>query len=392
MRLSAQRDDLRTRLKSTSDKATFLETQLTRLQKLALNERTEFSKQLSLARNEIGNLRDSETKLKSQLTKLNSVAEQKTAFDIAVKTALQSKEVVEMQAKYDELKNNHEAMTLQVQELEEKRSTLVSEIQTAQDSSTEKQSELEESITSLNAQIEAANTKIFELNEESSDVQSKIEEKSSDLEDAEAQLAEIEESFQAKNDELTALESKVDALASKLDEYEEKKDECEKRCCALKIQSSYHQKQIRAAKSELGVKLVEIANAQVPSESPVPPKIEIRFYGDDAPIDGMLGYCTNSPHKQVDEMSDYANGLPYHFEIDAPIYLTGNSTHMMSDSSESISGSSDEDGPNSNSQAMLSAIVGDLRGHLMQASVENEKRGLNRGSATGESPLSVCVE
>jgi hypothetical protein len=55
---------------------------------------------------------------------------------------------------------------------------------------------------------------------------------------------------------------------------------------------------------------------------------------------------------------------------------------------DSMGGDSDSEN-DENTSMMLSAIVGDLKAYLAEASVQNEKRGLNRGVPTGNqaSPL-----
>ena len=53
----------------------------------------------------------------------------------------------------------------------------------------------------------------------------------------------------------------------------------------------------------------------------------------------------------------------------------------------SINAATDAEDMNANTEAMLAAIVGDLKQFLAQAKVENENRGIDKGGQTVGSPL-----
>lgn len=345
MRLSAQVEDLRSRLKASADKGMFLDQQVQKLQKLAMKERTEFSKQMSLARNEIGSLKDVEGKLKAEMTKMTSAVEKKAMFESAVKSALNTKEYVETQAKIDELNQKYDVVKLQMKELEDKRESVVSETNSA--------------IASKNQHME--------------------------------EVVETEAKIEYLKNDVSKLEQKVNEKKDELDSEVSKCDDVLRLNAILKIQSTFLNSKLETARRMhlSTASQIEDLNSQIVSKknelkacNPVAPVLKV--YGDFHPDLIEMQCVKDSAYKRADDMAAPASGMPPHFSLDAPISLTGHSTQMI----DSMGGDSDSEN-DENTSMMLSAIVGDLKAYLAEASVQNEKRGLNRGVPTGNqaSPL-----
>lgn len=353
MRLTAQSDDLRTRLKTTSERNMLLESHIQRIQKTVSKERGEFAKQLNGAREEIAALKEVEATMKKTISKLNASIEKKSSFESAVKSAMQNKEYVEAQAKLDELQSKHATVVSQIEVLEQRRCAAVQEADESIAKKAATDAEIVAAGESLKARHEEAHaieSQIDSLNTKFDEASSNLESKNQDLEQVQSMIAE--------------LETRVSSLQKKLQS-----------CSAVKIQYAFHCKRLSDMQKSAQV---EAAKETRPFSA-----------GDDAPQGGLLGWPSDNVLKRTDDLSSMCSGMPYHFELDAPIALTANSTQMIKSNQED----SESD---INTEALLAALVGDLKEFLAHASVENEKRGLNRGLQTGEtaqqpSPLAVSV-
>ena len=324
MRLSAQKDDLRGRLRASSEKNLVLESQLQRLQKAALKERTDFAKQLSLARSEMKVMKEAEVKLKHQVAEFNASFEKRVSFETAIKSAMNTKELAEKQATLNELSQETKNVQAQLEQLQKIRDVVVEETR-AHEAQKEKHVDLTKSIQEMEASIQTQESKLFDVSEEFAKTSSELKLKSDKVE------------------EITSL------IQERTNEFE-------------------------AAKAEH--KRLSDDSARINEEINLMKTRTIFVRGDEAPTGTLLCTPLDSMCKRVDDMSSSSSGIPNHFEHDAPISLTGHSTQMVNAANEG-------DEHDNNTEAMLAAIVGDLKQFLAQASVENENRGLDRGAQTG---------
>ena len=389
MRLTAQSDDLRTRLKTASERAMFLESQVQRMQKSMMKERSDFAKQLTGARNEIVALKQMEGTLKTQIAQLNASMEKKSSFESAVKSAMQNKEHVDAQAKLDEIQAQHATIASQIELLEERRNAAVAEMQ----SCTSKTAQMDEKLLVTTNSLKETDQKVEELKallaakeEEANNMEIK-------LESLNAQSNEVTTSIESKQEELSQVQSKISALEDtaaglerSLECIREETHKTAREHSCYKIQSAFKQKQLTSLKTLMSTLEEKRETQQALSVT----MKGLRVFGDGPPDQALIGCPTDNILKRTDDMSSLAHGMPYHFALDAPISLTGNSTQMI----ESNHGEAETDG---NTESLLAALVGDLKEFLAQASVENEKRGLNTGMETGLNgdtetlPLAVCV-
>ena len=350
MRLSAQTEDLRSRLKTASDRSIVLESQVQRMQKITMKDRTEFAKQMNSARTEIKALRDCEAHLKAKIAELATAAEKKASFEIAVKTAMKSKEIVEAQSKVEELKRQADALSQQIGELEKKRVEVVAE--------TNKHEHMMAEYEGLEDKIQTSECKLQNINDECCKAEGALDSKRQEVED-------VCESIDLKKQELVS----VEAIVSELDN---KKTRIEEDISSAKIECDLHCKKVDQVKKDL-----DKINAQRTKTSMLANSVKVT--GDEHPPDMLLNIPTDSAFRRVDDSSAYSYGMPFHFDMDAPISLTGNHTQM-------IEASEDDGEKDTNMEAMLAAIVGDLKSFLAQASLENDKRGIDRGIQTGTNP------
>lgn len=341
MRLSAQTDDLRSRLKVASDRSTVLESQVQRMQKITMKDRTEFAKQLNSARTEIKSLRECEAKLKAKVSEMTSAAEKKASFEIAVKTAMKSKEIVEAQSRVEELQKQAGSFSQQIDALEQKRVEVIADIQ--------KYEHMKNEYEGLEDKIQTSECKLQDVNKEFFKAESELVSKRQEVDN-------IDDSIDMRKQELAS----VEALVSDLDNQKKK---IEQDIASAKIECDLHCKKADHAQRTKTSVLSNVVNVT----------------GDEHPSDMLLNIPTDSKYRRVDDSSAYSYGMPFHFDMDAPISLTGNHTQM-------IEASEDDGEKDTNTEAMLAAIVGDLKSFLAQASLENDKRGIDRGIQTG-----VCV-
>jgi len=325
MRLTAQSDDLRTRLKTATERSMFLEAQLQRIQKIAVKERSDFAKQLGLARTEIGTLKESENTMKGSIMQLKQAIEKKMSFEAAVKCSMENKQVAEAQAKVDDLSCKQTELMTHLHQLRMR----CNEVESASDAANK----------SL-GQIEATK-------------QASVEENASII---------MQGAFQKQ---------RVHKIKSEIKALEAPKQASIEENASIIMQSAFQKQRVYKIKSE--IKALE-ASKQASPTSQAP---HLQVLGDEAPDIGLLLFPTDTSFRMVDELSCSANGLPYHFNLDAPISLTGNDTQLINSSETQ----------NATTETMLAAIVGDLKAYLADASSENDKRGLNRGLQTGAANL-----
>lgn len=357
MRLTAQADDLRTRLKSATDRSMFLETQLQRIQKVAIKDRKEFSQHIAAARSELTAVRESESKLKSQVAKTAATLEKKNAFESAVQSAMQSQDLVEEQAKFDDLVKKQASLQESLDSLQARRDEVVAETNAFQQQMEANEKEAREHFDALRSEVETAEKRLTALNEEADSLEAKVE-------------AYTEKSAEAEK-EHSMVEEKVSGLKQRLEEL-----------TASIAQSS----QTLKASEEQAQRFNEHVDALLERKQDLDLRIDqkkaclqrtngIVVVGDACPVSEsgfQIGFPADTEFKRVDDMSSYCSGIPAHFNFDAPISLTGNLTQVSESSMEEN---------DSNTEAMLSAIVGDLKTYLAQASSENDKRGLARSGA-----------
>jgi len=339
MRLSAQKDDLRTRLKASSEKTMVLETQLQRMQKTVMKDRGDFAKQLTSSRAEIKSIRETESKLRAHIVELKTSFEKKVCFEAAVKTAMQSKEIAVAQSKLNEVRQQTAVMEQQLEELQKIRDAVVEETRSHELSKEEHET----------------------LTKQSAEIRSKIKNDEARLFDTTEQIVKVDGDIEHRK-------SQFDNITSSIKDGEEKLKACRTELEASKQEHASIVEKIGALESDLN------------SKSALQSK-KLFVSGDDHhPTNMLLCTAVDSVCKRVDDMSDSSSGIPYHFDLDAPISLTGYSTQM-------INAATDAEDMNANTEAMLAAIVGDLKQFLAQAKVENENRGIDKGGQAVGSPL-----
>lgn len=344
MRLTAQKDDLRTRLKASSEKSMILESHLQRVTKVANKERCDFAKQLTHAREEIKSMKECETKLRTHISEIKASFDKKVSFESAVKAAMQSKQLVEAQTKLNNVTQKTEVMENQLNDLQKIRDAVVEETRLHQ-SSKEEHETLITQVDEIKSKLQSEESKLFQATEEMSRIES-------DLEARKNHSNEINSSIKEGKERLVVCTSELEAA---------------------KQEHAIVTKNTKALEADLKLKTA------------FQPK-KLVVHGDDHPSNMLLCVPVDSVCKRVDDMSDSSSGIPNHFEFDAPISLTGHSTQMTS-------AATDEAGERDvNTEAMLAAIVGDLKEFLAQAKEENENRGLDKGGqAVGAETIVACA-
>ena len=320
MRLTAQSDDLRTRLKTATERSMFLEAQLQRIQKIAVKERSDFAKQLGLARTEIGTLKESENTMKGSIMQLKQAIEKKMSFETAVKCSMENKQVAEAQAKVDDLSCKQTELMTHLHQLRMR----CNEVESEKD---------------------AANKSLCLIE---TTKQASVKENASII---------MQGAFQKQ---------RVHKIKSEIKALEAPKQASMEENASIIMQSAFQKQRVYKIKSE--IKALEASRQASPTSKTESIASHLQVLGDEAPDIGLLLFPTDTSFRMVDELSSSANGLPYHFNLDAPISLTGNDTQLINSSQTQ----------NATTETMLAAIVGDLKAYLADASSENDKRGLNR--------------
>lgn len=348
MRLSAQTDDLKMRLKGSTEKAMFLETQLQKMQKTVLKERSEFSKQIALGKNELMASRDSEKALKAQVAKLQAEAQRKPAdFSSAVKNALDVSEMESVKVKLDEMESRKVTVEAQIEQLEKRRLEVVEEKQKAvqeRDAVFASLASAQQEWTLMSAEHADVKKNLEASNLEHQSVMANVEAARADVEAARADVQ------AAKTDVESVLKQRLDA-----------------------------ERAVSALEAELRAKMHTCIN-------PV---------GDMHPTDSKFDMASDdvSSIGAIHDESSFSTGIAYHFSYDSPLDLTGYHSHWErigneEEEEETVGESSEESGsvsavtvrvlrqkPASSVQAFLGTVVSDIKSTWAEANHELQQRG-----------------
>jgi uncharacterized phage infection (PIP) family protein YhgE len=258
---------------------------------------------------------------------------------------MNTKELVTAEATLNEVSQKTKAMEEQLQQLQKMRDAVVDETRVKQAENAEYE-DLTKSLKEIQESIASQEAKLFDTTEEFAKADKDLKHKVEEVERINDSIQSQQEILSTKSKEVDVLETNITAV----------RDEHKR----LSEESTRINETIMSSRAK-----------------------KMNISGDECPTGTLLCFPIDSICKRVDDMSSSSSGIPNHFEHDAPISLTGHSTQMVSNANE------DDEG-DTNTDAMLAAIVGDLKQFLAQASVENENRGLDKGLQTGI-PLSCAA-
>ena len=356
MRLSAASDELRNRLKASTDKCGQLEQQLARTSNMVARERQEAQQQVAAVRQELASVRESELRLRTELAQRPTVTEFKQdKFNNAVRTAMEVEEtnarVADAEAKIKTLTKRSDALNAEVKLLEETRqSHLDAAAFNTKAMFTEEQiAQKLKSLAEAEVKIRASEERLAVLADDIS--------KHSAMRDATRT-----ESEKLSIEKITANEALVKAVGD-LTATRQEQGETALKLAALKDELAEVQAELTTAK-EAPIKVEGGNAAPAASSGNMQPAITVTGA---MPPSTNLGFPKDSTTRRIDAMGCSGCGVPYLVAIDAPISI---GSHEGAEGSTPI----DE---------MVKAIVADLKGYFAFAAEENAKRGLARGSATG---------
>lgn len=349
MRITAAADDLRQRLKATTERCCQLEQQLQRSQQQVHRERQDSQQQISAVRKEVASVRDSELKLRSELASRPTVTEFKqNKFHDAVRTAMEAEEmsarVADSEARIVTLTKRAEALNAEVSLLEKTRSEAI-EATAANSKAVFTEEQVAEKLAALaDAEIKAsaAEDRLGVLADDIAKHEALRDSHRADAVKAEGELCTANEALVAAVADLTATKQQQGEIALNVS--------------SLKEEFKNLEQSIAAAKE-----------APVADELATPPHRGIVVSGA-MPPNNALGFPADSTTRRIDAMGCSGCGMPYHFGMDAPITI----------------GAISEPQGTSPVDEMVKAIVTDLKGYLAFAAEENAKRGLVQGMATGQ--------
>lgn len=352
MRLTAAADDLRSRLKSATDRASQLETQLQRSHQMLAKERQDAQHQISSVRQEVATVRDAELKLRSELASRPTVTEFKqNKFHDAVRTAMEAEEmqarVADSEARIANLTKRAEALQAEVKLLEASRADAI-EVAAANSKAMFTEEQISEKLAALaevNTKSTAAEERLSVLTDDIAKCCALRDSHQTDISKAELELVTANEALVAAVGDLSATKQEQAEIGLNIKEMKE-----------------------QLASIEAGI---DGASAKAVSTEALPVTSvhrNIEVTGEMHP-DTMIGFPTDANTRNIDAMGCSGCGIPFHLNIDSPIAL-GAATDTT--------GATPIDD-------MVKAIVADLKGYLAFAVEENAKRGLVHGSPTGES-------
>lgn len=283
IRMTAQRDDLRTRLKGASEKAGFLQTQLERLQKTTLRERSEFGRQVGAMKNEMMKAKDSETKLKAHVSKLQAEAEKRASFASAVQSAIDETEVLEAKAKLEETKRAQATIEAQVTALTESKAELMGEIESV----TKRRDEHRGEIASISDELATLKEAHEAAKEQVASLESEREVHVEAIRLSHEEMKALEALLEEEKLKHASLSSSIDASASKLAELD---------AAVLQREREFQ---------------------STPVASP-----PTRVFGDEHPSDSAFHFSIGSALHVLDAQSSFGSGIGDHLDVDCPIGVT----------------------------------------------------------------------
>lgn len=363
MRLSVATDELRQRLKTSTDKCSQLETALHRTQQQLARERSDAQQQVHAVRSEVASVRESELKLRSELASRPTVSEFKQdKFQSAVRTAMEAEEmtarVADSEARVITLTKRAESLNAEVLLLEKARAEAI-EVTAANSKAMFTEEQIAEKLTAL----ASAETKIADAENRLSALVDDVERHDAlrdahkaDTTKAELEMVAANEALVSAVGDLTATRQEHGEVSLKVSELKE---------TLIDVQTG-----IDAANS----KAFDAMTA--PDEHvATPARASITVTGA-MPPDTILGFPYDSNTRRIEEMGCSGCGLPYHLGMDAPITIGA---------AAQPEGSTPVDD-------MIKAVVADLKGYLAFAVEENAKRGIAHGAATGAGAAPAAIE
>lgn len=336
LRLTAVVDDLTQRLRKTTDVKNQLEGQVQRINAALVQERSNASARIQSLKAEVGAVQESEHRLRSELASRPPVKEVDTnRFQASVRSALEQEEtharVADAEARVSKLSKRYEALTAEVKILEERRGAGLA----AKSLTTDE-------VETMVVRAAEAQAKMTQLEEHQAVVQDSITHLEAlrcshhkEAEQAEARLHKANEATTGSVADAAAAQDQVESLLLQHGDI------------ASKI-SAMNQK--LADMNLMGAR----------------PTTEVS--GAAAPV-GLLGEIKACPTMQVDTMSCCHTGVGYHFAHDCPISITTMPTEATFGAEEAT-------------QAMISAIVTDLKAKFAFDAQEHAKIGPPVASAT----------
>lgn len=358
MRLTAATDDLRQRLKVSTDKCCQLEQNLQRSNTVLARERQSAQQQVSAAKQELGSVRDSELKLRTELAQRPSVTEFKASkFQSAVRTAMEVEEtnarVADAEARIIQLTKRSESLRAEVKVLESARSEAL-DVAAANSKAMFTEEQIADKIASLaeaDTKVSAAEDRLAVLTDDIVKNEALRDSHRSDTTQSEMEMVAANEALVKAVSDLTATKQEQGETALKVAELKEQLVEIEA--------------DIDTAKS----REFEAITA------PAPAAIHKLTVTGDMPPTTTLGFHVDTSMRRIEAAGCSGCGMPYHFNTDAPITIGALS---------SPEGSTPID-------EMVKAIVSDLKGYFAFAAEENAKRGMSRGMATGDAGQAIEV-
>tara|TARA_B110000902_G_scaffold265251_1_gene349006 strand:- start:1065 stop:2390 length:1326 start_codon:yes stop_codon:yes gene_type:complete len=339
LRLTAVVDDLTQRLRKTTEVKNQLEGQVQRINAALVQERSNATARIQSLKAEVGAVQESEHRLRSELATRPAVKEVDTnRFQASVRSALEQEEtnarVADAEARVSMLGKRYDALTAEVKVLDERRGAGLAA----------------QSLTS--EEVEAMVAKAAE---------------------AQAKMTRLEEHQAVVQDSITHLEAVRSSHHKEAQETETKLLQANEATAASVADASAAKEQVQSLRLEHGDIATKIAamkqklvDMNLMGAQPV-----TEVSGAAAPR-GLLGEIKMGPVTQVDTMSCCHTGVGYHFAHDCPIGITLMPTDAAGGMEEEAT------------QAMISAIVNDLKAKFTFDAQEHDKIGAPSATATIE--------
>lgn len=317
LRLTAMVDDLNQRNKKLNEIKAQLEGQVQRINAALVQERSSAASRIQALKAEVGAAQDSEHRLRSELAARPAAKEVDTnKFNASVRSALEQEEtnarVADAEAKVVALTKRHDALTVEVKLLEERKGVGLA-------------------AQSLSAdEVEALVTKAAE---------------------AQAQLTELEEQHAVIQDSITHLEALRASHHEEAQTAEQALLKANEATAASVADSVAAKEQVQALLLEHGdvARKIGAMNQKFEDMGAAATRPATEVSGASAPT-SLLGRLDATSATRVDALSCCSDGgVAYHFAHDCPIELTVASTGAGAPNEAAT-------------QAMIEAVVADLKG------------------------------
>lgn len=341
MRLTASADDLRQRLKLATEKVHQLENQIHRSHTQIQKERQDSQLQINAVRQEAASVRDSELKLRTELASRPSVTEFKqNKFDVAVRTAIEAEEmtarVADSEARLTSLNKRFESLNAEVVLLESARAKAI-EATAASSQAVFNEEQLAEKVSALAAaeiKLSEASARLGVLSDDIAEHEALRDSHRADANQAELELVTANEALVAAVTDLTATKEEQAELVAQLSERKRELEELEE-----SIQAT------EALPEAPPPAIMKITGAMHPGTE--------------------IGVPIDSITRRIDAMGCSGCGIPFHFTTDAPLTI---GAALTSNDAQPV-------------DAMVQAIIGDLKEYFKASVVENAKRGVSPSGA-----------